>query len=948
MEELLKELDETKAAMVKLKAEYHVKSDMSENLRKALEEQLNKFKETKIQMEKQSVELNRQSEQTEVARQMSKELRSRLTEKESALKCLNLSSDQLRNNLNQQFLCLERENRDLANSLEEANSLCRENELNVQALTEEVNSLKRALQISKKKCMEAELRSGVLSSEIKQMTSDLEAKTEALTEFSEIRRQNKEMREKLVEMERDLVKETSERVSAQKALENLRKRGDLINILERKNGDLAEKLKWKKEQFENLEEAHCKLQKEFQVEKKEWVAEKTSLLNEMGSLQTKLDLQNRVSEDLRSKLQMCHQALAHEESRRKLLQIQLDESKVGFESVVEEYQEATSKIETLNMERNKEIAELRGSLSMKESLLREMEIRKTHLEQENGELLGSIKELQEAQIAEAGQNGSSSSLKKRLKALEQVHWDCSKVLKAKEAEWNSQTQDLERELDECRCSLISSETEIQELQMELEVCYSSMLCFFEEKERLSTNLWVLESGLHENLAPSEVQALNSEKALKEELDRSAKDVERGSVVFDEKTMGDKGLETELQRSQEVIRELQIKMEAALSSRDECLVQLKQERESLGLILEAQRDLETRKTHLEQENNGLLRSLKELQEARLASIEFSESLSVLKQQFKDIEWNLKAKEAEWNCQREDLERKLSECHCNFVSREMQIQELQMEVEECHTSLLECLEEKDRVSMYLLILQSEMQRSQVQLIEQALKREKGLKEELEGITKDLERERLALGEKTRREKVLEIELESSQVFIRQLQRELETSISLRDESMARMRKEREMLSSIIDAQRGKLEIFNQKINILELKLSEYLTNGMLVLSELQNQTMNGTKSELDEDIGELELKLENLDQRINTFEHDEKKFSLELQTVMHNTEDRLARLLILTELDGQSTKGSISELEEEVGQLKLKLESEREESADKLRKQIEWFEGQLDNKSCIERG
>lgn len=101
------------------------------------------------------------------------------------------------------------------------------------------------------------------------------------------------------------------RLEAEKKVEacrELRERDDMLFKQEEEKRKVEDQLKWKKEQFKHLEEAHEKLRCEFQQSKKEWEVEKSTLIEEISTLQTNLDSQTRISEGLQSRLQMCNQA----------------------------------------------------------------------------------------------------------------------------------------------------------------------------------------------------------------------------------------------------------------------------------------------------------------------------------------------------------------------------------------------------------------------------------------------------------------------------------------------------------------------------------------------------------------------------------------------------------------------------------------------------------------
>ena len=423
MEDVYKELDEVKVEIEKLKAEYQIKTELYESLKRAHNEQLLKHQEAKLQIEKQTQELNAKSEEISELRKINEDLTSSLHEKELSFRHLSSVNERFRADCGQKLQKLEGENRELVLALDETTARKKELELNVCDSHKEIEGLKRLLLVTERKCFEAE-----------QM--------------------------------------------AQKPKE-LRQRDVVIVKLEEENRDVQDQLKWKNEQFKHLEEAHKRLQDQFQLSKEEWEREKSALLEEISSLQTNLDSQTRILEGLQTRLDMCNQALAHEESRRKFLEVQVSEFKIRFENVFAQSEEETSKVLNLTVQRDEEIARLRNALGSKETLTKEMEFRIVHLEQENQDLGESLKELREAQIKNAGAT-SLTKLRNKLKGLEQVHSNCSNNLKAKESEWSFQMEKMKSDIDSYKSGLKDKVKQIQELQMDLENSHSTIEVLSEE------------------------------------------------------------------------------------------------------------------------------------------------------------------------------------------------------------------------------------------------------------------------------------------------------------------------------------------------------------------------------------------------------------------------------------------------------------------------------------
>ncbi|KAK9136177.1 hypothetical protein Syun_015507 [Stephania yunnanensis] len=464
MDELCKELDDVKAQLEKLKEENQSKTELSERFRKVHDEQLTKIKEARVENEKQAQELIAKEAELSVTKQLNEELRYKLNEKESALRHVGSANDRLRADLGEKLQKLEQANRDLVLALDEADMKNKEQEQTIRTSKEEIHGLKALLSNAEKKCLEAE----------------------------------------------------------QKATfpKELRQRDDHLMKLEEEEIKIKDKLKWKKEQFEHLEQAHRKIQEQFRTSKKEWEQEKAKLIDDLCSLQTKLDSQTRVSESLRNQLQMCNQALANEESRRKLLEFQISETKKCYENVFTECQEAQAKIESLTARRDEEISSLRHTLCIKETHFKETEFRRRHLEQENQDLLKSLKEFQESQIQEFLSASSLKKLRNKLRSLEQIHKECSANLRAREVEWDLQMEELTGDLNQCRLELNYKDQQIEKLQMELEGYRSTMMQLKLENEEVSTMLLVLKSGVsdsHLRLSDSKAEIERHEKDMAEKI-----------------------------------------------------------------------------------------------------------------------------------------------------------------------------------------------------------------------------------------------------------------------------------------------------------------------------------------------------------------------------------------------------------------------------------------------
>ena len=417
MEDIYKGLDEVKAEMKKLKADYRFKTELSESLKRAHNELLHKYQEAKKQIEKQAQKLNAKSEEISEARKIHEDFTSVSHQKEFSHRHSSSMNEKLRADCGQKWQQLEGDTREWVLALNEVMARNKELELNVFERHKEIEGLKGLLLVSERKCFEAEQK-------------------------------------------------------AQKAIE-LRQRDDMILTSNKTNGDVQNQLKWKSEKFKHLEEAYKGFQDQFLLSKEEWEKGKSALLEDISSLQTSLDSRTRILEGLQTRLEMCNQ---------------VSEFKSSFDDVFTQCEEEKSKIPSLTVQRDEEIALLINSFERKEILAKEIEFRIVHLEQENQVLGESLKELQEAQMKNARATSSLTKVLNKLIGLEQVHGNFSNNLKAKESEWSFLMENVRTYIDSCKFELKDNEKQIQELQMELKNCHSTIKVLSKEISMLCTTL----------------------------------------------------------------------------------------------------------------------------------------------------------------------------------------------------------------------------------------------------------------------------------------------------------------------------------------------------------------------------------------------------------------------------------------------------------------------------
>jgi chromosome segregation ATPase len=419
MEEMSKELDDLRAEVESLAAQLRAKSDLADGLKRASADQAARLRDARADAERHAAEAAARGEEAAAAGERCGQLEARLAEKEQALRQLCGVHEALKGTLREKTEGLEADKSGLLAALEDAEARQAEQEAALRARDGEVARLRGLLAEKERRCGEAE-KSGVVAP-----------------------------REVVV-------------------------RDDMLVKLEEEKAAVEGKLKWKAEQFRHLEEALKKVQDDFRAAKREWGSDRSTLVDRIGALEVDLDSKTRIAEDFRCRLEMCSQALAHEEGRRKQVEAEMSELRHIYGNVVSEYEEARSMVESLTVNRDGEIASLRSSLAEKVTLLKEMEYSKSHLEQENEDLRLTLKEYQEAQIDGADAVVSLKDLREKFRALEQTHRSCTDKLRDKEAEWRIQMQKLGSDLDGCLSLVKSKDTLIGELQSELLGSYKSL------------------------------------------------------------------------------------------------------------------------------------------------------------------------------------------------------------------------------------------------------------------------------------------------------------------------------------------------------------------------------------------------------------------------------------------------------------------------------------------
>lgn len=440
------EVDEVEVEGKMLGEEREVKTELSGSLREACVGQLAKNQE-KLEFDNLAKELHAMSEEICELRKLYEEVRSSLHRKDLLYNQICSSNEKLQAKYNEKILKLEGENRDLVVPSDEAFARIQDLEKKTSASSVEISGLKRLLSI--KQLMNLEM----------QKNASIDQK------------------------ERD----------------------ECILRLEEESRISRDQLKWKSEQFSHLEEAHKTLQTLFQVSKSEWQKEKSSLLDEISSLQGTLGTHIHASESLGGQLRVSNQVVANEETRRKVLEIEVLESRSKFENVFLECQAAKAEIDQLAVKRDEGIAELRILFSKKEILAKELKRKIKQLEQENSDMLVPLGNNQEVQL---NSNDSLEKLKNELQRVEQFNGECIVNLTEEEAESNSQIEKLVWDMNYCFSQLAEKNRSIRGLHKELE--YNQSILGVKNEEILAL-IMVLKSEY--NVAYSKLDEVREELEL---------------------------------------------------------------------------------------------------------------------------------------------------------------------------------------------------------------------------------------------------------------------------------------------------------------------------------------------------------------------------------------------------------------------------------------------------
>jgi hypothetical protein len=478
IEEMGKELDDLRAKVEALTAQLRANSDLADGLKRAGADQAAWLRDARAEAERNAVEAAARSEEAAATGDRCGVLESRLAKNEQALRHLYAAHEALKGTLREKIEGLEGDKRGLLTALEDAEGRRVEHEAALRACDNEIARLRGLLSEKDWRGSEAEKR---------------------------------------VLTPREVVM-----------------RDDMLVKPEEEKATVEGKLNWKAEQFRHLEEALNKLHDGFRAVKKEWGLDRSTFVDRIGTLEDDLDSKTRVTEDFPSRLDMCSQALAHEEGCRKRVEAELSELRLMYGYVVSEYEGAKSMMGSLSSKTDGGIAYLRRALAEKVTLLKEIGYSKAHLEQENEDLRSSLKEYQEAQIGGTYAVVSLKSLWEKFRALEQTHRSCTKKLRDKEEEWRIQMTKLVNDLVECISDLESKDILIGQLQNELRGSYRSLELQTVESWEALIFLTVVLGKFHESCSFVDTAKLNMQhhcQEIEKEIGSAKRHLEEQSCII---------------------------------------------------------------------------------------------------------------------------------------------------------------------------------------------------------------------------------------------------------------------------------------------------------------------------------------------------------------------------------------------------------------------------------
>nr|GME13180.1 putative centromere protein [Ipomoea batatas] len=146
MDTVHEKLDEAMAEIQKLRADYKINAESSENFKRAYNKRLIKIRDASSNVDKLTLELSMKEDELSVGKQAYEELKSNLKDKEAAIKSLSSANGRLRADYAEKLKKFEEENRSMAVELDETNAANMEQEQQIQTLRNEIDKLNTNLE----------------------------------------------------------------------------------------------------------------------------------------------------------------------------------------------------------------------------------------------------------------------------------------------------------------------------------------------------------------------------------------------------------------------------------------------------------------------------------------------------------------------------------------------------------------------------------------------------------------------------------------------------------------------------------------------------------------------------------------------------------------------------------------------------------------------------------
>ncbi|CAM6016790.1 unnamed protein product [Sphagnum balticum] len=909
-ERLQAELEDARIAIKDLERDCKLKEEVLTKQRQAESDLFRKLETQKKLLQSHLSEAKRKAEEFDEMEMNFQIATQKLNDKEKQLNYLRDAHEKLCIANTGRQMQGHQEKETIINALEASQEKCEEQEEKLRKLEHDLGRAKNQMKQLEIRCKAAEAEVNTKSTSLIKVQLELETLAVSVAELAETKKQAEELVLKLKATENSLKQEMAARDLAELALKEYKKREEHLLMIEEGHSELQGKSKWRNEQFQSLEEAHSIIRTEFQESQRIWESERDSMVGEIDTLRENLQSKGKLMHDLHCRLDMLQQALAHEQSHRKVLELELVEARTGMGEAAADLERMHSAIENLKRETGEEIVLLKNNVSVKDRQIREMEIRQKEIEQEHEELQSMQLEFENFKRLNGELQQALGLKDKQILLLEEARNNDVGVAQARGLEWEEEKNLLIQSLTEAEASLSSKEARLKELSNELDAVRSSLECLraakldFEQKHsEEKDNLLLILRQANETVAAREELV----KELKTELTRLQVLIDHTQIAQVEAECQAKLLEQRLTEAHGEVKTTTEALELLTESG-------KAEKASLLEIIDGQNERihEMKAAHDAQ----LVQTLEDLKNQ-------DDQLMHIQTQYQDLQQLMNHREAK--------QRELQKVH------EQQLWQL-------HSEERQWQEEKEKLIVELQHFEGQGMDQEKQLREQtaALERNKDVILKLEAHCHSLEQqvaEQTLLGELANGKMSIErAECMKLKKEVQRLNESFTAAIIAKDASLEQLRE------NITELQVGYQEHTNQTLRITTLvkrleeerKMQANMEKHMLVLN-----------AELDQSVLEVErLSAENgsLQASIHSLQNDSNVTKGVLESQLQTLEERLsvsnAELQKLEEISSQfgDAQTLISSLTGEL-QITSSTVEERDRSLLKLQSSLKTSQDQL---------